>query len=483
MPLFGHLDDQAFLIFSRSNRHLYAEAVLLIYRQFFSGSRVVVPLRDDVLETLTRLLKQRPELWQEAEDLDESIPGKGRKQVAPPTDELGRKTYHVYGRLLRCGWIEEEPHGFNAVVEMPPAAMALADQFDAIQRGLPQLFGGVVVDVKSSLEAIALNPSLNALGLPEAAANAVRFTRRLRAILSSLRAVQRTIMASPDLKTRLDTFFEDFIGRILIADYKATFSYAQHPLRFRADVARMARAQAAQQSLVEDIAQAYVKNGVSPDMHSASREVFSQFNTIAEIFEGMPGFVAQIEEFRIRLERRLRNTIRYMDRSDDTITTRLADAIRRLDGLRQRAEPHGYGLSVPSLLTNRPRLFAPAGFAEPRAPKAPIRPRPVTANQADPLEDFRERLTDLFEGLLEPDEDAVTAFLDRQIAPGRPMEAQWLQPNSLADFAVLDTLVDRLSEPGGNDIGGRYRIEPAEGRHCSDWLDAPNFTIIPAEED
>ncbi|CCG39686.1 Wadjet anti-phage system protein JetA family protein [Magnetospirillum molischianum] len=482
MSLFGHLDDTAFLIFSRGNRHLYAEAVLVVYRQFFSGSRIIVPLRDDVVETLARLVRQRPELWQDPEEIEDVPVGRGRKPLPLPTDEIGRKAQHVYGRLLRCGWIEEEPHGFNAVVEMPSAAMALADQFDAIERGLPQLFGGVVVDVKSSIEAIALNPSANALGLPEAAANAVRFTRRLRAILSSLRAVQRAIMASPDIKSRLDTFFEDFIGRILIADYKATFSYAQHPLRFRADVARMARAYATNVALVEDIAQAYVKNGVSPDVASARREVFGQLDTIAEIFEGMTSFVSRIEDFRTRLERRLRNTIRYMDRSDDSITTRLATTMRRVDGLRTRGEPHGLELEIPTLLAVRPRLFSPDGFAEPRESKAPIKPRPVQRGEADPVEDFRDLLVEAFEGMLEPDEATVAAFLDRSIASDRPNEGRWLCPDDLAGFAAFDALVERLNEPGGGEIDGRYRIAPAEGRHASAWIDAPNFTITPAEE-
>lgn len=483
MPLFGHLDDSAFLVFSRGNRYLYAEAILLVYRQFFSGSRVIVPLRDDVVETLTRLLRQRPELWQDQEEYETPADKKGRKLSPQPADEVARKAYHVYTRLSRCGWIEEEPHGFNAVVEMPPAAMALADQFDAIERGLPQLFGGVVVDVKATLDAIQLNPSASALGLPEAAANAVRFTRRLRAILSSLRAVQRTIMASPDLKTRLDTFFEDFIGRILVADYKATFSYAQHPLRFRAEVARMARSFTAQASLVEDVAQAYMKNGVSPDHDAARREVFIQLNTIAEIFEAMPAFVSQIEDFRVRLERRLRNTIRYMDRTDDTITAKMAAAMCRLDALRTRAERHELALEVDSLFTVRPRLFAPGGLAEPRAPRAPIQPRAVQVSEPDPVEDFREYLSDLFEGKLEPDEATIAAYLDKHVAPGRQTEGKWLKPTDLAEFAALDSIVDRLSEPGGDVIAGRYTVALAEGQHASEWLEAPNFTITPAEED
>jgi len=481
VPLFGHLDDSIFLVFSRGNRHLYAEALLLVYRQFFGGTRVVVPLRDEVIEVLARLLRQRPELWQEPEEFEELPAGPGRRPPAPPADELGRKATHVYGRLLRCGWIEEEPHGFNAVVEMPPAVMALADQLDAIDRGLPQLFGGVVIDVKTSLEALALDPTTTALGLPEATANAVRFIRRLRAILSSLRAVQRAIMASPDLKTRLETFFEDFIGRILIADYKATFSYAQHPLRFRADVARMARSYAARPALIEDVAQAYVKNGVSPDLAAARRDVFGQLDTIAEIFEGMTGFVSRIEHFRVTLERRLRNTIRYMDRSDDSLAGRLAEAIRRLDRVRTRGEAHRLTLAVPSLLTIRPRLFAPDGFAQPRAPRAPLRPRPVAPNPPDPVEDFREQLCERFETMMEPDSATVAAALDRRLTAGEPVEGGAIAPADLADFAVLDALIEQLSD-GGGAIDGRYRVEPAPGTVRNDWIEAPNLTITPMAE-
>ncbi|HEV7369009.1 Wadjet anti-phage system protein JetA family protein [Arenibaculum sp.] len=480
MALFGQLDEDAFLVFSRKNRRLYAEAILRVYREFFGGSRILVPTRDDVVESLRALLRQRPDLWTEPEDLpgDHIDDQRTYGSLKIPDDEVGRMAVHVYARLLRASWIEEEPHGFNAVVEMPPAVLALADQFDAIERGLPQMFGGVIIDIRTSLQALLADAGANALGLAEAAANAIRFTRRLRAILSSLRGVRREIVGGGDIRRRIDAFFDEFIERILVKDYKAVFTYANHPLRFRGEVVLMAGEIARDPARVRDIAEAYVANGVCADAATAERDVHEQLRTIEEVFENLSGFVARIESFRMQLERRLRNTVRYMESSDDSLVDRTAALIRRIEAARHRfealgrEEPHW-----PSALAARPRILSGDGLAQPKAARQPVARRAVRRREDDAVEAFRDRLSEWYEARLEPDDRAVADFLDRSVPPagtqGRHMEIA-----DLDGFAAFERVLD-IAGDGGGTLDGRYEIAPAEGRHASDWIDAPNFVVRP----
>jgi hypothetical protein len=46
----------------------------------------------------------------------------------------------------------------------------------------------------------------------------------------------------------------------------------------------------------------------------------------------------------------------------------------------------------------------------------------------------------------------------------------------LDTFAAFERLLDAAGDGGGT-IDGRYEVVPAEGRHSSDWINAPNFLV------
>lgn len=69
MNLFGQLHEDTFLLFSRANRHLYAELVTGLFERFFSDT-VTFPNRLEVVGYIYDLLRNRPELWtDDGEDL------------------------------------------------------------------------------------------------------------------------------------------------------------------------------------------------------------------------------------------------------------------------------------------------------------------------------------------------------------------------------------------------------------------------------
>ena len=478
--LFGHIEDNAFLVFSRKNRELYAEVILLIFREFYSGHKLASPLRGQVLDAIVALLGRRPDLWTDTDEEDgrtlSAICGIYRAPRVPE-DKASRYAHHVYGRLVESGWLEEEPFGFNAVVEMPPAAMAMADQFDSIERGLSELFGGFVATVKSSLEAIKDSPADYALGLSKSADNCRQFTRRLRAIYSSLRAVRKALLKDVDVRKRIDTLFEAFIERILVTDYKAVFSYANHPLRFRHDVIQLSTVLAGNRSMVTDIAKVYVENEVVQTQEEAEARVWDELQVIREVFENLHAYVMKIDQFRVTLEKTLRNTIRYLDRADESLTGRIATVIQRLDALQDRMAEKGGELDLPSILTLAPSILGPDSPATPRKMREPIKPLPVVEEEPDPLDLLRDDLSEEFKAMLEPDDDIVAEFLDRVLPVGGPLQGRDFPIHDLPAFACFDrtlTMMDSEHDP----LRDRFEVTGVSGRWIdNEWIEAPEFIV------
>ncbi len=485
MALFGHLHDDIFQLFAGGNRYLYARVVAVVYNEFFSGTSFASPFRQDVLYQVHQTLRANTDLWADEETLRNLPPAPrkfGRKRIkrAPVNsaagDVLGQRANHVYARLLETGWLVEEPFGFNTQVEMPPGAMALAEQLVTIERGLDQLFAGVVAEIRASVYAIEQGQERSLLALPRAAETAVGFVRRLRAIYASLRDVERSLMASGDLQERIRHFIDEFVDRVVIVDFRAVLT-SDHPYHHRSEILSAIDGIRAKEVLRRDLAAKYVQANLASTSHEAWELVEEHLSQIENTFASVDDFMGRLNAFRARLEARLRNTVRYMERADDTFSTEVADLIVRLDAVADRRRRAGWGeVEVPGALPRQDRPWAPELAAQPRRPRESVKPQRVMRARPDPADEMYRRLARRFARLFggRSDEE-VRRFLEQRVPPSGT-EARWIRIGSLEDFLLFDEVRRRrLKDPRLFD--GQFTIQPGEGRHVSGWIDCPNFII------
>lgn len=499
IPLFGHLNPNTFMVFAGANRHLYAHIILAVYREFFGTTFFRTPLRPEVVAYIAAELRRRADLWIEDEALQE-LPdppqrrGRRRLQRKPPGtsggDLLATKANHVYARLIRCGWIEEEPFGFNTRADMPPAAMVLAQHLQLIESGLAELFGGVIVGIRSTLVSIEQDAAQNGLGLKTAGETAIGFVRHLRAIHSSLRGIERDIMQSENLDERVRTYFEDFIDKLLIRDFK-TILTTNHPYRFRADIIDLSGRLLLNEPAKLKIAGAYVENNVEPDQDSAYAAVDTQLGTIQDVFYHIEEYFERINAFRARLEARLRNTVRYMERTDNSIVTAIVEVITRLEANAERAAALGVALPEgPTFLTEMPRMWAEEALAEPYETREPVKPQPLERSAEDPALQLMKRLMRQHSLRFVVRPEQVKRYLEKQVPPHGETEGQWLKIETLDDFLAFEQARRyRFGAPAA--ITSDFEIEPAPGEHDSAWLRCENFRVrrktdnitLPSEKD
>ena len=356
MKLFGYLPETLFQPLAGPKKHVYARLLLRLYERLFAARVLETPTKDEVLRQIASAL---PEAGVNTSD---------QLQEDDVEDDTQPYAHYVaYNRLRNTGWLVEEQEKWDVFVDMHPDAFMLLGAIADFGNSRVRV-AGAVVEVKSNLEVAAKEPELMAQGLANACETAVRFARSMRRILLGMRDIEDKILGNPDAGSILRTFFRDFVDGLLIADYKQ-LKTSNNPYRYRRQISALAS------ELLHDIdrraklARAYIDQGVVPSgssLATAEERIVGELEKIRQVFEDVGPFMDRIEDFRDRLERRVRTTVHYMDVMGEGSAERLARVIERLAAiggadieLRLRSPDVGFPISERALYTPPPPRSMP----------------------------------------------------------------------------------------------------------------------------
>jgi hypothetical protein len=296
--------------------------------------------------------------------------------------------------------------------------------------------------------------------------------------------VKREISGSTDLKMKLRTFFEEFLGRLLVQDFKLVLT-TNHPYRFRNEIIQLAEDLLHRNDIIHDAAAGYVSAQLAATQESAETLVRQHLDQIRDAFDAIADSFQKINDFRIQLEGRLRNTIRYMERADEKSARRLAaiiQTIAKTETARAKAglKPLEYRSQ---LMIQAPRLSAAEG-EERRGSLALPAPRRhhheeefLAERVKDPALAELRRLERDWLAMTDPDISAVLKWLDRKIRPGESLDASMIRVGDLERLFLFLKMRSTIS------AGHReYEIERLDGRRDDPWLETSNFRITRAEK-
>jgi len=495
MPLFKYLHDDAFLIFSRKHRFLYEAALLEIYDKCFSSGSSF-PTRQELVHAVYDVLGQRPELLLDDEDLAEGLPeivSKGRRRIrfAGNSGETGDKALkaaqQIYLGLLRTGWLEEEEFGLKVTVDMPMGALLVVQRLAGLKSDVSQRFGGLVVHIKASLEMVERlsieNPekarSSAVHALREARVQADQFVKTLRAILSDLRRIRKSLGESHSLRQKMDTYFEEFIGELILKDFQAILTF-NHPYRFRDQIVDTARRIAFEPGLLDIVASGYVEIGVSTDHEQATADATSDLLSIERTFELVGEMFDRISQFRRALETRLKNTVKYAEQADRGLSSRARNLVLKMDKL-FASEPIRY--QEPDVPSHVIRILTPWSqhqLASQRQERTPVQARPIAERPHDPIYEFRKRMRADYLERIAPSPERVNDYLEGIVAVNHAVEARFVDIRTVDDFLAFDAARRyALTQEIPISIVKNFALEylPGTEPHDCEWLRCGNFSI------
>jgi Family of unknown function (DUF5716) len=495
MPLFRYLHDDAFLVFSREHKHLYAACLLDLHERFFTGAPAF-PTPQQVVHAIYDVMRANPSLWTENDDFGELLPemiSAGRRRMrragSGRASETGDKALliarQLYARLLAWGWLEEEEYGLRVTVDMGMGPLLVIQRLASLNKDVSQRFGGLIVQIRLNLEAVEkLNPQVidrkqreSALALREARNQADRFTKSLRAIMADLKRIRRTVMDSKTVGDRLQAFFKEFVEQLLLRDFESILTF-NHPYRFRDAIVDLARRIAYTPGTMQVLAEEYVAASMGATIDEGRLEAESDLLAIEATFGQIGEMFERIETFRRQLESRVRNTIKYAERGAQGLVGRAGDLVRRLDALL-----HDGRCAEATLEWSLEPLRSPWSehhHAPSREPRRPIEQRPLGERPSDPLYEIRKQLRLQYIMRIAPKPEDVRRFLEGQVPPSGTKEARFMDLKSVDDFLAFDMArrfaMTREIPP---EVAAIFDLEfaPDKPAHDSEWLRCSNFIV------
>lgn len=460
MALFDVLPPDLFKPLASPTRRLTADLLLHLQGRTF-GMAADAPRRTDVLREIGDYIQR----W----ELQNGPAGNDDGEASATSIE--DRARNVYQRLVDTGWLLEHKDRYIRLVDLDPDASGLLHVLARIERGETRSYGGAVVGVLSALENAAANPVERSENIRNALNGAHDFMAHMRMVSVSLRKVEERILRQQSLRDIFKHFFEDFVERHLIADFK-TLHTKDNPFRFRPSIIRQAHAISADPLTVLALAEAYHREGRAPSVKAAEESVLRELSQIVEIFESTERHLAAIDATAARIERRIMNTARYMDRVGRKSEAKLAEAMKSLAWAPDPAE----GIPVRTALLPRAMPIGPAHIPTPRRERPPIMPTTVREETRDPaMERFAAAKAD-YVRLTRVTPQGMGAFVEAAMNGKTTVLGSEIRIETVHDFVSFQ----RLRELGtifDGSLARRFEIEFLDGRISNDWITCQDFVI------
>lgn len=445
---------------------LFEEVLARLYELFFGRhSGANLPLHETVRAEIDEALSAFALKDWTPEDED-----------ADPVELQGYSTllsWRIYHRLVKAGWLEEELDKYVKRVLMPPDVGLLLGTLVEIKTQKKRRYGGIVQSVLNDLEKVREKPGEQALALDQAVEVTMTFIRHMRSIAYGLREIDKTLKGTRDHKKMLGTFFSDFVARYLVADYK-TLHTKDNPFRFRADILRIVRELKYNDEAKKALAETYLRHNLCSKGSEAWNKVNRDLDEIESAFDEVDTHLASIDSHRSRLEQRVAESIRYLDKTQPGAAARIARVLTGLsdipsDELNALVLPH-HLMPVLQLSPRSPR--SPQSIKKPPAPDFLRRrtPDPARIAQQKAVRDYLNRR--------QVNAATIATYLESQMGDEREVLAKDLQINSVEDFmAFVHLRFVPYMGAAGRALSAEYAVENIDGEVENEYLRGGDFRI------
>lgn len=463
--LFNKLPDNLFMPLSGQNKQVY-QAVLISLADLFFDEDLVDPFvpKDLVRSTIEgAVIRLGVRRWEPEEDDSEEE----QQELPRSTAEY---TSRIYRRLVATGWLEEEQRIYRTYVLLSPANSFLLRTLVAIANLEKRSYGGAVLNVLSSLEAAINDPQGRGITLSEAAQTAADFSAHLTDMMLGLRELKINLSQTNNPQEIVRNFFDRFVEHILVSDYK-TLKTKNNPFRFRQQILSHLRELQFDTLKLQQLVQHYQQQ-FEVDIHDAEARVHQHINRIIRIFESVDQRLAIIDDFRYRLEKRVSDTVRYMDKTTPGMASRLSRVISEIARKDGREIPRIKTLETVGFL-------APGSVRSPVKRKTPAEPRVITRQEIDPKVLQLRQLFKEYKERREVKVDRIEAYLERHLLDKDQVMAAEFEIDSIEDY-ICFSYIRHLKSLGkkAKKTSDRYQIAFEENYvNVADMVECRNFSI------
>jgi|GEM_PF-772251 hypothetical protein len=471
MALFDKVPENIFRPLAASNRRFYAALLLHLYEHTFAAIGDT-PRKTDVIAEIGDFMDQYKLTNGPLADDGFDLSPQELRSLQREAQGQDTERYRYFRYLVDCGWLVEMRDRFRKLVDLSPEGRLLLREFQKIILGDTRSYGGAVLNVLGQLDAAIAHPDDRSESIRNAWGFARDFSHHLRTIAAQMRRVEEHVLQQQGLRALFRAFFDEFVSKLLIADYK-TLKTKNNPFRFRHKILERVGDVEADPLLMTRLAHAYVREGRADTAIQAEETIRRELQDVFRVFDTIDRQLDVIGETQVRIERKIHTIVRYMDRHDGGAIDRATRAIRALAAtdLPMDAEVE----IEPHLLLLEPLLGGDLLHTQ-RQGKREIERARVREVPIDPaLEAFRlAKLEYARRVAVSP--QRMREFVNRILDGRDTITGSEIEVVTIDDFILFQRLRD---VPFMFDamLGREFAVTPLGQRAENDWLDFPDFKI------
>lgn len=461
--LFDLVPERLFSPLSGGNRRVYASLILDLYPLFFDQIHSdVFPSKDTVRHEIEERLATMSMVWQVEDEASFS------------QERDGNYPSIAYRRLLDAGWFEEENEGYQVRVAVPPAVGTLWGCLMEITRPDQVFYGGIVLSIYNNVQKAIEDPDDQVLALRQAAQEARRFLQHLNTMIYGLKGLLGEISGISDHRAVLSHFFDDFVERILVQDYKR-LKTRNNPFRYRQQILSLIRDLEYDVEKKKRLVDAFMAQAGSDDSERAWQAINNDIDKLRAVFEQVDSHLARVDLYRAKVERRVADTVRYLDRSQPGMATHIAGLLKQLGSAVASSSDDSELFVVMPLIDVAP--VAPQSLREAPRNRIPPEPRPLRTHGLNPAVQARQKALRAYLDRRRIDPKRLAGYLERELGAKSSITGTQLSVNGVEDFIAFTHVRHLEYLPGAQRLTRYYRIERKDGWIDNDWVRCPDFVV------
>jgi hypothetical protein len=458
--IFGHLPGSIFAVLSSPAKHSYSKLIVSIWREYYSEGRIGVQRKDEIVSFISdELLKHA-----EYEDLLEGL----------DTVSISQNPYNVYRRLIDAGWLVESTQGYVPVVDIAPSVNMLLETLSNIESGEAVSFTGQIGSIASMIEGLERNPLERASTLATAAKTARSFQIHVSAVVNSLRNYERTLLSLPDPNQIFARFFNEFVERVLIADYRA-LKRGNNPFRHRGHVIALIGSMELDENKTSALRQGYIEQGLARDENEAHSKVRQHLAQVERAFDLASDQLDEIDTFRLRLERRINRAMSYANRIDTSNPARISGLIHKVG---RKVGDWDSDVPVLSDLVDPCRAWGPQFLARPRMSRKLPEAIPLRVEVRDPIITAYDQAKVAYLKRMIITPAKIAGFLAERIGERSEIRAEELAISNVEEALIFQKL-RQLPLIENRALNALYELTLHPGKLIeTEWSTCQDFTIV-----
>ena len=225
--LFKRLPERIFAPLASANRGQYWHLLCALYDKRFGPDAPLPPGSGFLMREITHDIAE--EMQHQEWVLEEF--------EATPSTPLANRANAVFNRLRDSGWLRVERLGVRDMVSMPPAVAHFMNRLIEFAHTGPEFVSGKIRSIEANLK-LLLHENADGASLQEAARQSRALLEHIRIASTNVRDLMREIGDIEATSEFVRRFFDDYVERIFIADYKELRT-REHPLARRQEILRL----------------------------------------------------------------------------------------------------------------------------------------------------------------------------------------------------------------------------------------------------